>query len=445
MMNPFKSYDVRGVFNKELLPEDVVVIASCYANLIKQKASIARDVRTSSEILKNSFLAGFSASGCSIVDIGVVPTPVSNFYGVKHQVENVTITGSHTSSDTNGLKFYDKRGVVYNDRLRRIEEKFLKKEFDRAEWDEIGLVETDDNAVREYVDNIKDKIKLSKSLKIVLDYGNGTTGFAATKLFEEMGCEVINISAEPDGHFPNRKPEPKEENLGFLQKRVVEAKADFGCAFDGDGDRCVFVDDKGKFVDGSRMACFFAREVLKEFKYAYIVASVDMSSVLKKVVEENQGNIVWCPVGLTSLSHGLIDNKGMFGAEVSCHFHFNDFYPFSDGILACAKLAKILSDSDKPFSAMVKELPDYPIKHAKFQAKDHEHKFEAFEKIKQELCKKNDANTVDGVKIFLNDTDWVLIRPSNTETVIRLTVEASNKTSLNKYFDEYSKLVRKFL
>ncbi len=282
-------------------------------------------------------------------------------------------------------------------------------------------------------------------MKIVLDHGNGSSGVIAPELLEELGCEVVNISLEPDGKFPNRNPEPKKDNLVFLQKRVKELKADFGCAFDGDADRSVFVDDTGRFLDGSVMTCFFAREVLKEHEHAYVVASVDMSSALKKVVEDAGGNLVWCAVGMKNIEHGLIENKAMFGGEVSSHFYFNDFYPFSDGILSCAKLAMILSAKTRKFSELVDELPHYPIKHAKFNAKNHELKFKAFNKIKEDLSKDYDINTIDGVKFFLNNTDWVLIRPSNTEPVIRITVEASNNEDLEEIFNKFTKLIRKFL
>ena len=348
MKNAFKSYDVRGVFNEELLAEDVVRIGLCYADMVKQKVVIGCDVRTSSEIIRNAFKAGFLSSGFDIIDIGVAPTPVVNYYGLKHKVESVIVTGSHVDPHSNGIKFFDKRGVIYNTRLRKLEDRYLNNKFKRAEWDELGCTEFDDQAIKEYSDNIKKKIKIKRKLKVVLDHGNGTSGLVASQLFKDLGCEVINICIECDGVFPNRKPEPKGDNLVFLQKRVVETKADFGCAFDGDADRSVFVDDKGRILDGSRMACFFTKELLKNNKNAYIVASVDTSSALKQIVEEEGGNLVWCAVGMKNIEHGLIENKAMFGSEVSSHFYFNDFYPFSDGILSCAKTQylSLLIDND---------------------------------------------------------------------------------------------------
>lgn len=445
MKNAFKAYDVRGVFNKELLPEDVVKIGYSYADLVKQKACIGGDIRTSSEIIKNAFMAGFLSTGYDIVDIGTAPTPVVNYYGMKHKLENVTITGSHVAPDSNGIKFFDKLGVIYDDRLRKIEQKYLNNDYKRAEWDELGKTEFDNKALDEYAENITKKIKLKRKVKVVLDHGNGTSGLIAPRVLHEIGCEVVNINAECDGSFPNRNSEPKKDNLAFLQKRVVETRADFGCAFDGDADRSAFIDDKGRFHDGSRMAAFFAREILKKNKNAYIVASVDTSSALKTIVEEHDGNLVWCAVGMKNIEHGLIQNKAMFASEVSSHFYFNDYYPFSDGVLACAKLAQILSSKEKKFSELIDELPDYPIKHAKFTAKNHEAKFEAFKKIREELKKEYECNLIDGVKFFLNNTDWVLIRPSNTEPVIRLTIEASEENALKENFNTFTNVIKKFL
>lgn len=445
MANAFKSYDIRGVFNKEFLAEDVVKIAYCYADLVKQKVCIGYDVRTSSEIIFHNFVAGFMASGYNIINIGMVPTPVCNYYGIAHQLDNVTITGSHTPAYYNGIKFFDKRGVIYNTRLRKLEEKYLNNDFKHADWDDLGKLEYDGKAILEYSENIKSKIKIAKKIKVVLDCGNGTAGVVAPQLMEQLDCEVIVISKDIDGLFPNRSPEPKGDNLAFLQKRVVETKANFGCAFDGDADRSVFVDNKGRFLDGSVMSCFFARELLKKNKNAFIVASVDMSSALKTIVEENDGNLVWCPVGMKNIEHGLIENNAMFGGEVSSHFYFNDFYPFSDGILSCAKLAEILSHKEKKMSELIDELPNYPIKHMKFRVQNHKIKFEIFNKLKTELSKEFDVNSVDGVKFFLNKTDWVLIRPSNTEPLIRLSVESNTEELLKTNVERFKKRIEKFL
>jgi phosphoglucosamine mutase len=445
MNNPFKAYDVRGIFNKEFVAEDFFKIAIAYSDLIKQKSCIAYDSRTSSPILKESFINGFISGGNDIIDLGMLPTPVVNYYALNHQIECIMITGSHTPKEYNGIKFFDKRGVVYNDRLKLIEKKYLESNYKRANFEELGKKSTNGNAIYEYIENIKSKIKLEKDMKIILDHGNGTSGIVAPELMKEIGCKIINISLEPDGLFPNREPEPTANNLKFLQKRVIEEKADFGCAFDGDADRSVFVDDIGRVIDGSKMTAIFAKYYLKKNKNAYVVASIDMSSVVKKVVEDNEGIIVWCPVGMKNIEKGLVDNKGMLAGEVSSHFYLNEFYPFSDGILACAKIAQILSQLNKKFSELINELPQYFIKHSKYTCNNHEIKFEIFEIIKKELTKKYEVNDCDGIKFFLNPTDWVLIRPSNTEPLIRLTVEASKQKDLEIIFNEFGELIKKFI
>ncbi|MFA5333267.1 MAG: hypothetical protein WC376_02115 [Candidatus Nanoarchaeia archaeon] len=445
MNNPFKAYDVRGVFNKEFFAEDFFKIALAYSDLIKQKSCIAYDSRTSSPILKESFINGFISGGNDIIDLGMLPIPVSNYYALNHKIECVMITGSHTPKEYNGIKFFDKRGVVYNDRLKTIEKKYLESDFKRSNFEELGKKSEDNNAIKEYIENITSKIKLEKNLKIVLDHGNGTSGLVAPELMKELGCKIINISLEPDGLFPNREPEPTANNLSFLQKRIIEEKADFGCAFDGDADRSVFVDDMGRVIDGSKMTAIFAKHYLDKNKNAYIVASIDMSSVVKKVVEDNNGIIVWCPVGMKNIEKGLVDNKGMMAGEVSSHFYLNDFYPFSDGILACAKMAQLLSQNKKSFSELINELPEYSIKHSKYSCSNHEKKFEIFEKIKKELIKNYKINDCDGIKFFINQTDWVLIRPSNTEPLIRLTIEASKQKELEKLFNYFEALIKKFI
>jgi phosphomannomutase len=162
-------------------------------------------------------------------------------------------------------------------------------------------------------------------------------------------------------------------------------------------------------------------------------------------VEDNNGIIVWCPVGMKNIEKELVDNKGMMAGEVSSHFYLNDFYPFSDGILACAKMAQILSQSKKMFSELIDELPQYCIKHSKYSCLNHEKKFQIFEKLKKEIIKKYKVNDCDGMKFFLNQTDWVLIRPSNTEPLIRLTIEASKQKDLDKLFNDFEALIKKFI
>lgn len=445
MNNPFKAYDVRGVFNKELLPSDMLRIGLCAGDLIKQDIVIGGDVRTSTQALKNAFISGYLSTGYDIIDIGTIPTPVINYYGFKHGFENCVITGSHTGPGVNGVKFFNKLGVAYNKRLRKIEEKYLNNDFARSEWQDLGSVVIDNNAVSEYVNNIKNRISLNKRLRIVLDHGNGTTGLIAPRVLESIGCEVININKEPDGRFPNRESEPRKDNLNFLKKRVKELNADFGCGFDGDGDRSVFVDNEGRVVDGSLMTCFFAKNILEQNENAYIVATLNTSSALNKVVDEFNGNLVWCAVGLQDLSTGLLDNNAMFASETSGHFYFNDFYSFSDGILACAITAEFLSNKSEPFSELIDEFPEHYIKHDKFRLKSHEEKFRIFEQVKQDLSEDYELNTLDGVKLFINDADWVLIRPSNTEPVIRITIECSNEKDLNKNTNLFLNRIRKFL
>ncbi|MDD2678912.1 MAG: hypothetical protein PHS81_03455, partial [Candidatus Nanoarchaeia archaeon] len=204
-------------------------------------------------------------------------------------------------------------------------------------------------------------------------------------------------------------------------------------------------DNLGRVIDGSKLTAIFAKNYLEKNRNSYIVASIDMSSAVKKVVKDNGGIIAWCPVGMKNIEKGLVDNKAMFAGEVSCHFYFNDFYSFSDGILACAKMAQILSNGNKKLSELSDELPEYFIKHSKYSCKNHEKKLETFENLKKELIKKFDANDCDGLKFFLNETDWVLIRPSNTEPLIRLTVEASSKKSMDSMFLEFEGLIKRLM
>ncbi len=435
-MNPFREYDVRGVVGEELLYGDVESIGLVHSNFLNQESVIGFDQRLSSSGLFNNFCSGYTDGGNDLINIGLVPISVCNFYGFKNNLHNVYITGSHTPKNYNGIKFFNNRGVIYNGELRVLEKRFLKKSF-YPSLDK-GVVKSVDSAVNDYINYILERVNVEKSMRIILDCGNGTAGIVAPRLLESLGCEVIVLNEEPDGSFPNRSPEPCDESLGLLKKKVVSENADFGVGFDGDADRSVFVDDKGRVVDSSLIISFFAKHLLKKRK-GDLAVTVDCSSIIKNV----SNNIVWCSVGMKNIDKVLENNNIVFAGEVSDHYYFPDFFPFSDGILSTVRMAEILSSYDKSFNELLKNFFTYPIKHGKIVFDNHEDKFRVFEKVKNHILNNySDASCVDGVKFFINSSDWVLIRPSNTEPVIRLSVESKNV--LNETYDKFFSLVSNF-
>jgi phosphoglucosamine mutase len=409
----FGSSGIRGIANKEITPQLALkfglAVGSIYPEVV-----IAHDPRISSNMIENAVIAGLLSAGSKVVKIGMVPTPTLAIASKNYSC-GIMITASHNPAQYIGMKVF-KDGISFDtEQQEEIENSLRKEKFRNASWENTGNLSTVKNALKEHSEIILRNIK-SASLKVVVDCGCGAASVLTPYVLRKMGCEVITLNFQPDGHFPGREPEPVDENLSLLKNTVKAAGADLGIAHDGDADRMVAVDNRGRFVSGDKLLAFFA---MREAKKA-IAVPVDASRVIDDLL--NGIKISRTKVGDVYVAEMLKKIQGEFGGEPSGAWIFPKVSYCPDGIFAAARLVEIVS-KEGDFSKLLESIPEYPVKRGAFQCED---KKEAMVKIASELEKLGVINTLDGIRVDLED-GWILVRPSGTEPKIRITVESKNR------------------
>ncbi|MEM2110527.1 MAG: phosphoglucosamine mutase [Candidatus Bathyarchaeia archaeon] len=430
----FRAYDIRGIYGTDITEEVAVRVGKAIASYVDGEGKnfvVGRDVRLSSKPLGDALIEGMLSGGLNVEDIGIVTTPLLYFASVHYRKNGgVMVTASHNPAEWNGVKIWRETGFVCMGMgMEYLRDIALKGQFKTATY---GKLERNPHAVSDYEEYIAKKIKIKKVMKAVADPGNGSCSLLIPNLFKKVGIEPIAINAKPDGTFPAHPPEPSEETLMEVKRLVKKEEADFGVGFDGDGDRALFVDDKGRIVPDSTVLVILAEHYLKKQQGAPIVYEVSCSMSIEEIIEKYGGKPVLSRVGHTYINDKMLKEKAPFGGETSGHFYFMDVYGFDDALYASLKMAEIISESDKKLSELVDSVPRYPrIPGKKFECPD-EIKFKLVEKLSEEFKDMGyETITIDGVKVIEKE-GWFLIRPSNTQPIIRLTVEAKNKKALKK-------------
>ncbi len=432
----FRAYDIRGIFGKDLTEEVAAKIGAAFATFLEGKTVVVgRDVRISGEKLRNALVSGL-VSRCNVTDIGVVPTPLLYFALNRLQKDaGVMVTASHNPPQWNGFKmFRGQKGSIYGKDMDKIKQ--ITKDIDPKRLGEKkGKSVSYEGIIQEYQDFVQSKIQLERKLNVVADTANGTCGLVAPFLFERLGCNILTLNQKPDGTFPAHLPVPKEETLGELKKEVVKNKADFGIGYDGDGDRAVFIDEKGNLIPGDLTLLIFAKDVLQKNKGGKVVYELSCSMAVEEYVKKLGGIPIVERVGHTFIMDRMIEEKALLGGEKSSHFYFSDVYGMDDAVFTSLRMAEILSKNDEKLSEMVTSLPKYPSVYEKnFECPDNL-KFAVIEKLRSKF-KEYGLKTldIDGVKLLDKD-GWVILRASNTEPVIRISAEAKTEEKLGELYD----------
>jgi phosphomannomutase/phosphoglucomutase len=431
----FRAYDIRGIFGKDLTEEVAARIGAAFAKFVEGKpVAVGRDARISGEQLRDALVSGL-VSRCDVTDVGVVPTPL--FYFALNRLKKdagIMVTASHNPPQWNGLKaFRGNGGSIYGMEMETIRE-YAKAVDPKKLGEKRGKAVSHEGIIGEYQDFVHSKIQLGRKLSVVADTANGTCGLVAPALFKRLGCDVLTLNKEPDGTFPAHLPVPKEETLGELMKEVVRRKADFGVGYDGDGDRAVFIDEKGKLIPGDLTLLIFAKDILQKNRGGKVIYELSCSMAVEEYVKKLGGIPLVERVGHTFIMDKMIGEKALLGGEKSSHFYFADVYGMDDGVYASMKMAEILSKSDETLSEMVAALPQYPSVYEKnFECPD-KRKFGVIENVRRQF-KRYGLKTldIDGVKLIEED-GWVILRASNTEPVIRVSAEAKTKEKLKKLY-----------
>ncbi len=428
----FREYDIRGIVGDDITENVVNLIGKAFGTYIKRNGGkqivVGRDVRLSSEMFDNALSEGIIASGCDVISIGEVPTPIVYFSMFNLPVDGgIVVTASHNPKEYNGLKFRKGHFPFYGkeiQELRKIIETndFMEGKGKRSEHDNL----------EPYLDAIRERIKFKRGLKVVVDAGNGTTGTIAPGLLKELGCEVVELYCTPDGNFPHHLPDPTvPEYMADLTEKVKEEKADLGIGFDGDGDRIGVIDNRGEMIWGDKLLILYGREILNREK-ASVVFDVKCSQALIEEIERMGGKAVMSSTGYPLVQAKMREHGALLGGEMSGHMYFSDnYYGFDDAVFAACRLLEILSSTERSLSEIMK---DFPVYYATPEIRadcPDEVKFGIANELKNYFEKKYDAIDIDGIRILFGD-GWALIRPSNTQPAIVLRFEAKTEERLEE-------------
>lgn len=436
----FGTNGVRGIANSELTAEIALNLGRTIGSLRPGKIAVACDTRISSSMLKSAVSAGIMSTGGDVVDLGIAPTPALQYYVKETDCSaGVIVTASHNPREYNGIKFVQDNGVeFYREMDEESERVYMSKKFRTASWDEVGQLYTDFYGLERYIEAIVESVELDKKYRVAVDCGNGAGSLSTPEILKSLGCDVYGINCNPDGRFPARNPEPVEESLDLLKKAVVDFNADIGVAHDGDADRAVFVDEKGRFVSEDVMLAIMAKHYVEENGGGVVVTPVSSSKCVEDAVKAAGGEILYTPVGSPVVAKVMIEKNAIFGGEGNGGLIFPEHLVARDGGMSVAKVLELMDATGKKLSELAAEIPRYCIVKGKVECRD---KKKLLEGLRKEFP---DANHIDGARIDFSD-GWVLIRPSGTEPIARIYAEGRTESRAKELYEFGEKAIKKIL
>lgn len=442
----FREYDIRGVYPTQVNENVAYLVGRSYGSYIQEKLNknlcvVGRDNRLSSPTLAKELIKGLTESGCNVIDLGVVTTPMY-FYGCikTNVIIGIMVTASHNPKDDNGFKFsFDNLGNARGEQVYNFRDYTLKGEFLTGN----GKVTTME-IFPYYKNYIKDNLKFGpKKLKVVVDPGNGTTALFAKELYNEFNIDLHMICDKSDATFPNHHPDPAvAENLVMLQEEVKRLQADVGIAFDGDGDRVGVVDENGNIIPTDKLMIIFIRSIIGQISNKTFLYDVKCSKALEDAIIDAGGTPFISRTGASYTRANTLMNNLPFGGEYSGHLFFNDKWPgFDSGMYCGLRLLEILSNTNKKISELLDNVNEYfNTPEIKIKVTD-ENKFAIVSKVK-DYCHQKNYETVelDGVRVKYPD-GWALIRASNTGPNLTVRFEALSKIRLSELEKEFTDLL----
>ena len=443
MEHIFRAYDIRGVFNKDLTTDVAARLGEVFAAFHGNggRVAIGRDVRLSSPSLESAVIAGLAAGGLDVVSVGACPIPVLNFHVSQGDyVAGVYVTASHNPPEYNGIRWRNPDGSGYTGDNQRIKEMYFAGDPGRPPWDRVGSVTRlpEGKAIEDYLSFLASRLTAPRPLKVIVDPGNGASTLVAPELLRRLGHRVETIFGDVDGTFPNRSPHPTERSLGALMEAVPEAGADLGVGYDADGDRAVFVDDLGRVVQTEKVGILVARDLLREHK-GKVIANVPCSMIVEDELEAEGAEVVRVRVGDVFVCEEIKRHGGIFAMEISAHFFLPTYYIFDDPMLMTLKLAQLVGTDGRPLSEIVDAIPSYPFIEEGFACPD-DLKFRVNEMVEEHWRARGARiDTTDGVKVMFED-GWAMLRPSNTQPLVRLFAEARTQERLDQLVREFTDL-----
>jgi phosphomannomutase/phosphoglucomutase len=425
----FGTNGVRGVIGEMMTPDLVLRVGAALGSMRKGTIAIGRDTRTSGEALAHALKAGLLMTGCNVVDMGILPTPALQYIIKTSGFDGgAMITASHNPPEYNGVKIIEADGTEMSDEeIVLLEERFFSNTFEAAAWDGVGTETAAPDRVEEYIQAIVDHFPagIGKGMTVVVDPGSGPAALTTPTILSRMGCKVHTINARLDGTFPGRMPEPTPEGLQPLSEMVVATGADFGVAHDGDADRAVFVDNKGRYIEENYEFGLVEDYVCGRNSGGLVVTPVATSRLIKDIAEKHGCTIDYTPVGSIYVARRMIEligqgKKVSFGGEGNGGLIYADHQFCRDGGMTAAMMVAVLAGHrDKKLSEILDELPAYHLIKEKHHTKDPS----ALVRAVEEAFSAETIEKIDGIKIVRDDV-WALVRASGTEPMVRIMIES---------------------
>ena len=443
----FKAYDIRGLVDVEIDVDFAFATGVAFARFLQIEREpgtivIGEDMRPSSPLLADAFSAGATSLGMDVIRIGLASTDMLYFASGKLGLPGAMFTASHNPAQYNGIKLClsDARPIGKESGLVTIEN--FVRDGSPIALRNVG-VEKQRDMLEEYVDHLLTlvNIKNIRPLKIIVDAGNGMAGHTAPAIFARLNCEVIPMYFELDGTFPNHEANPLDETtLTDLKKAMIDQKADLGLAFDGDADRCFLVDERGVAVNPSALTSLIAHRELIKRPGSSIIYNLISSRAVQEVIDENGGVGLRSRVGHSYIKKMMAESGAIFGGEHSGHFYFKEFWRADSGALAALHAIAALGESDTTMSTLLAPYNRYVIS-GEINSKVADTKVATDRVEKEYSTDQTSIDHLDGLTVN-GDTWWFNLRPSNTEPLLRLNVEASTQAQMETIRDAVLSLIR---
>jgi phosphomannomutase/phosphoglucomutase len=446
----FRKYDIRGTVagdNIQITPDLARLVGKALGTYLPREFGtdhmfVGQDNRASSQSLRMALMEGVASTGMNVTDIGEVMTPTVYFasasYGDKGA--GVMITGSHLATKYNGIKMAYGALALADQQILDLLKIIQDDSFAVGQ----GKVDRDFNMLHEHMEKIKSMVKIERPLKVVLDAGNGMSGVPVPPMLADLGIEVTCLYCESDGTYPNHLPNPEDpETTKDLEAKVVEVGADLGLGFDGDSDRCGFIDNKGHHIAADRLLALLARDLLTRVKGASIVFDVKASKALADEITKDGGVPVMWKTGHSLMKRKMHEIHSPLGGEVSGHLFIGEnYYGFDDAPLVALKTLEIISRSNKSVAELFAEIPTLPATPEIIMDAPDNVKFQIIDDMVAELQKNYKVITLDGARAEF-DNGWGLVRASNTQPAITMRFEAYNNQQLVEYMTIFKALLEK--
>ncbi|HBC72111.1 MAG TPA: phosphomannomutase/phosphoglucomutase [Coxiellaceae bacterium] len=430
----FRAYDIRGIvpetFNKDNIYTIGVAIGSEALSRGQNTVAVGRDGRISGPELLQALIAGILATGCNIVNIDEVTTPILYYAAaIMESHSGVMLSGSHNPPNYNGIKIVIGGETLYGEAIQKLHNRIVKKDFKFGSGKASQIEIIDD-----YLQRVTGDVKLARPLKVIIDCGNGVGGLVAPKLFRMLGCEVTELYCEVDGNFPHHQPDPSvPKNLEELVELVKAKKADVGLAFDGDADRVGVVTEKGEIIAADRLLMLFAIDFLTRHPGMTITFDVKCTKHLAEQITKHGGVPLMYKTGHSLIKSKMQELGALLAGELSGHMFIKErWFGFDDGIYVAARFLEMLTKDKKSCSEVFAQLPDsINTPELKVQIAESQ-KFAFIEKlIKEAKFPGGKIITIDGLRVDY-DNGFGLIRASNTTPYLTMRFEGDTKADLEK-------------